>query len=347
MTTPHTASNSNIVPQTTRLIDKFGRVMNYLRLAVNEVCNLRCTYCMPAEGLPFRIGPDILQADEIIRLVRVCASVGVEKVRYTGGEPTLRRDLLELIRAAADTPGVKSVHLTTNGLLLQKQATALRDAGCTGLNISLDTLDAARYLQISRRDALPQVLAGLRAALDAGFKSVKINVVALRDFNDQEIAAFVDLTRDEPIGIRFIELMPFDSKQIWKTGKFLSADRIVAALRELHPGMEHAAGTSTEHHSFRVPGYRGTVAVIPAYTRTLCGACNRLRITADGKIRNCLYAHEEFDLMSLMRSGADDDALRQRLIDAVVAKPRDGREAQELGSSGSDADRTSMTRIGG
>ncbi|MGE0432315.1 MAG: GTP 3',8-cyclase MoaA [Planctomycetota bacterium] len=333
-----------------RLVDKFGRVMNYLRLAVNETCNLRCTYCMPAEGLPFRTGPEILQADEIIRVVRVCASLGVQKVRYTGGEPTLRRELIDLVRAAAQTPGIRSVHLTTNGLLLEKQARALREAGCTGLNISLDTLDADRFLKITRRAALPQVLGGLRAALAEGFPSIKLNVVALRGFNDDEIGAFAAMTRDEPIGVRFIELMPFDSKQIWKTGKFLSAERICKALAEAYPGLEPASGTSTEHHCFRIPGHRGTVSVIPAYTRSLCGACNRLRITADGKLRNCLYAHEEFDLLAPLREGASDDVLRERLQAAVGAKPRDGREAQALGSAraqGTAADRGSMTMIGG
>jgi len=338
----------------TRLLDRFGRAHDYARIAVNERCNLRCIYCMPAEGLPFREGEALLSRDELLRVIRILSRLGVTKIRFTGGEPLLRQDLTSLIEGAASEAGIESVHLTTNGFLLTERAQALFDAGLTGVNISLDTLDAARFLTITRRSGIEKVLAAVRTAVQVGFPSVKVNVVALRGFNDDEIAGFVELTRDDAITVRFIELMPFDSHQVWKRGHFFSAEWIVDTLRRTFPGLEDASGTTTEHHVFRLPGHAGKVAVIPAYTRSLCGTCSRIRVTADGKVRNCLYSTREFELGRILRSGGTDEEVVQLFRAAVRAKLESGWDAQKRPETGDNHDprassggRDSMTLIGG
>lgn len=311
------------------LVDGFGRVHDYVRIAVNERCNLRCIYCMPAAGLAFQEGEALLSSDEIVRVVAVLAGLGVNKVRFTGGEPLLRRDLPDLIRCVSGTPGIESVHVTTNGILLEDRAAALRDAGLHGVNVSLDTLDAARFLRITRRAGVEKVRDSIRAALRVGFDSVKVNVVALRGFNDDEVGDFVDLTRSDPLTVRFIELMPFDSHQIWKRGHFFGADWIVEVLRRRHPELPAASGSRTEEHVFRVPGYLGKVAVIPAYTRSLCPTCSRIRVTADGQIRNCLYSSDEFALKRLLRDGGSDADVAALFRRAVAAKRESGWQAQK------------------
>ncbi len=343
MTTP---TPSPAAPPTTGpLVDAFGRTFDYARIAVNERCNLRCVYCMPAEGMAFKEGEALLSTDEIGRLVRVLAGLGVRKVRFTGGEPLLRRDIVPIVADAASVDGVESVCLTTNGILFEANAEALRDAGLTHVNISLDTLRADRFATITRRTGVERVLAAVHQAVALGFPAVKVNVVAMRGFNDDEIGAFAALTATMPITVRFIELMPFDSHQIWKRGHFFGAAWIVERLEAAYPALTNVAGSRTEHHAFRLPDHVGTVAVIPAYSRDLCGACNRLRITADGKIRNCLYARRETDLIGAMRGGADDVAIERALRGAMWAKASDGWQAQR-DPDGDDA-RGSMTQIGG
>lgn len=332
-------------PTTGPLVDAFGRSFDYARIAVNERCNLRCVYCMPAEGLPFKEGDALLSADEIARLVRVLAGLGVRKVRFTGGEPLLRRDIVRLVADAAATEGIESICLTTNGILFDAHADALREAGLSGVNISLDTLRAERFRTITRRTGIERVLAAVDRAVALGLASVKVNVVTMRGFNDDEIPAFAEWTRALPITVRFIELMPFDARQVWKRGHFFGAAWIVERLEAAFPTLETVAGSRTEHHAFRAPGHAGTIAVIPAYSRDLCGACNRLRITADGRIRNCLYARRETDLIGAMREGGDDAALERRLREAMWSKAADGWQAQRDPDGGDD--RRSMTQIGG
>jgi len=341
---PRPIAAAEVLPENgDRLIDQFGRVFDYLRVAVNEKCNLRCIYCMPEEGIDFRPEAKLLTADEIIRIVTIAAGLGVRKIRFTGGEPLIHRQIIEMVSAAASTPDIESIHLTTNGVLFEKKAEALFEAGLRGVNISLDTLDHQKFIDITRRKGLDQVLAGVRTALSLPFPSVKLNVVFMRGFNDAEISDFVELTKESPLVVRFIELMPFDAHQIWKTGKFYGADRIVEELKRLHPDLEPADGTATEHHVFRVPGYKGKVAVIPAFSRTLCGNCNRVRLTADGKLRNCLYSDNEFSLRDMMRNGSSDEEIANLMREAMWLKPRDGWEAQRGGGQR----RESMTQIGG
>jgi cyclic pyranopterin phosphate synthase len=324
------------------LNDRYGRTFDYLRIALNERCNLRCLYCMPEEGIRFRPRHELLTTGEIIRIIEVAARLGVTKIRYTGGEPLLNQDLVHLVKAASQTPGIESVHLTTNGVLLAEKITSLKRAGLSGVNISLDTLDSEKYTRITRRQELESVLEGFQAALDEKLH-VKINVVALRGFNDTELPDFVALTHHHPITVRFIELMPFDAHQIWRTGKFYSQTHIIETLHKLYPSLERAEGTKTEQSVFRIPGHCGKIAVIPAYSRSICGTCNRIRITADGKIRNCLYATKEYNLRTGLREGMTDADLATLLKEAMWHKPKDGWSAQNKGITL----RESMTQIGG
>ena len=325
------------------IIDRFGRSFNYLRLALNEQCNLRCIYCMPEEGIDFRSEDKLLTTEEIFRLIKLTSKMGVSKIRFTGGEPLLRKDLSELVQFAHQCEGIESVHLTTNGLLLSKRIEELEKSGLSGINISLDTLDTDKFKKITRRDGLDMVLNSLQKALASNIQSIKLNIVAMRDFNDDELMDFVELTKNNDITVRFIELMPFDSHQIWKTGKFYGADDIVADIKKQVDALKPIDGSRTEHHIFRVNDYKGKVAVIPAYSRSLCGECNRIRITADGKLLNCLYSQDETNLRDAMRTGKTDMIIKEMIYGTMKKKFKDGWEAQKQGND----NRESMTQIGG
>ena len=327
----------------TPIKDLFGRTFNYLRIALNEQCNLRCMYCMPEEGINFRSEDKLLSNQEILRLIELTAQMGVSKIRFTGGEPLLRKDLSELIQFANNYKNIDSVHLTTNGLLLEKRIDELIKSGLLGVNISLDTLNSEKFKKITRRDGLDMVLSGLKKAMGSSIQSIKLNVVAMRDFNDDEIMDFVELTKENDITVRFIELMPFDSHQIWKTGKFYGADHIVADIKTQVDELNPIDGSRTEHHIFRVNDYKGKVAVIPAYSRSLCGECNRLRITADGKLLNCLYSQNETNLRDAMRDGKNNTEIEDMIRNTMKKKYIDGWEAQNQGND----NRESMTQIGG
>lgn len=332
------------------LQDSFGRVFDYLRIAVTDRCNLRCVYCMPEEGVDFAPAEKLLRTGEILRLIRVAAQLGVRKIRFTGGEPLVRKDILALVAGAAQTCGIRTVHLTTNGVLLPSLAEPLRRAGLSGLNISLDTLQSERFQRCTRRPGIEKVLLGLEKAVELKFPSVKVNVVALRGFNDGEIRGFADLTRRAPITVRFIELMPFDAHQIWKSGHFVSTQALVTRFKELYPNCEITEGSATEARIFRIPGHVGLVAFIPSYSRSLCGNCTRIRVTADGQIRNCLYSEKEYGLREFLRNGGSDEAVAALLRRAMWEKLEDGwtaqRQAWETRGKNGGA-RESMTQIGG
>jgi len=298
---------------------------------------------MPEEGIAFRAEDKLLTTEEIYRVIELTARMGISKIRFTGGAPLLRKDLPELIRFARNTVGVESVHLTTNGLLLGNKIEQLENAGLTGINISLDTLKPEKFKIITRRDGLNLVLDGLKKAIQSTISSIKINVVAMRDFNDDELPQFAALTRDNDITVRFIELMPVDSHQNWNTGKFFGADHMVNDLKNQVKTLESADGSKTEHNVFRIKGYLGKVAVIPAYSRNLCGECNRIRLTADGKILNCLYSQEETNLRDAMRNGASDKEIEKMFRNTMWKKFQDGWGAQNQGKD----QRESMTQIGG
>jgi GTP 3',8-cyclase len=324
------------------IVDQFGRTFNYLRIALNEQCNLRCIYCMPKEGISFRNQSQLLSKNEIYRLIEISSQMGISKIRFTGGEPLLRKELIEIIKYA-NMSGINSTHITTNGLLLGSKIDVLENAGLTGINISLDTLNPEKYKKITRRDGLNIVLQSLDKAIKSGIKSVKVNVVTLKEFNDDEIIDFVEMTKENNITIRFIELMPFDSQQIWKTGKFFSAENILSTIKKQVPNLLKVSGSSTEHHIFQVDGFIGKVAIIPAYSRNLCGNCNRIRVTADGKLLNCLYSQDEINLRDEIRIGKSDFQIEKLIRDAMLKKHKDGWLAQNQGK----VNRKSMTQIGG
>jgi len=337
------------------LQDRHGRTFDYVRIAVIEQCNLRCTYCMPEEGMDFKEKDMVLRTNEIQRVVSSLARMGVKKVRYTGGEPLMRPDIVDIVESSVKTPGIKGVHLTTNGLLFPRYAEDLRKAGLMGVNISLDSLHEDKFETITRRKGLDKVLESIDLAVDLGFPRVKVNVVLMRGFNEDELIAFCEMTKDKPITMRFIEFMPFDAHQIWENGQhFASAADLTAQIEKHYTGIAPADGTRTEHHIYRVPGYAGKIAVIPAFTRSLCGNCSRIRVTADGSIMNCLYSESPYMLKDLLRRGGSDEDMIALFREAYGDKHIDGFEAKKAASiaakvnvSDINRSRPSMTQIGG
>jgi cyclic pyranopterin phosphate synthase len=295
----------------TSLIDGFGRVHDNLRISVTDRCNIRCFYCMPEEGVHYAERQEILSFEEIERFARVAATLGVTKLRITGGEPLVRRDLPRLIAKLASIPGIADIALTTNAVLLEQQAQALHDAGLRRLNIHLDTLDRERFRQITRRDELPRVLAGIDAAVRVGFERIKLNVVAVKNLVEPDIVPMARYCRERGFEPRFIEFMPLDSQSLWDRRKVLLADEIIAMLaREISPLIEvpdrdpRAPATEYEYADGG-----GRVGFIASVSKPFCLNCNRLRLTADGHIRYCLFAIEETDVKHLLRSDADDEAI--------------------------------------
>jgi len=328
---------------TNQINDQFGRTFTYLRIAVNQNCNLRCIYCMPEKGISSSKLINKMTMDEIHRILKISSELGVNKIRFTGGEPLIHPNIVSLIDIANKIPGIDSVHLTTNAVLLKNMIKDLQKAGLSGINISIDTLDNKKYLLITRRNRFRQAMEGLKAAIDTGLKTIKVNVVILRGFNDCELENFANLTKFHSITVRFIELMPFDHNQIWKTGKFMSAHDIKQHLKKYFPDMIPTVGSKTEHAIYNIPGYKGKIAVIPAFSRSLCAKCNRIRITSDGKIRNCIFTSNENDILSLFKRGGTDDDLKRMLIGSMWEKPYDGWEAQ----NSEKEIRSSMAQIGG
>lgn len=326
-----------------QLTDRFRRRHSYLRIAVTERCNLRCRYCMPAAGNPHLPADHLLRFDEIERIVRVCARMGVTKIRLTGGEPLVRAGVPDLVRLLADIPGISTVGLTTNGVLLARYARQLREAGLRACNISLDSLDPARFASITRRTSLRQVLDGIDTALDAGFDRTKINTVVVRGINDDELPAFVDFVRTRAVTLRFIEYMPF-ADNAWTQDGFLSVDEMKCRLRErymLHPVVkEDNAAVATE---YALPGFEGRIGFIAPMSEHFCDACNRLRLTADGAVKSCLFSGDEMNLRDLLRGGADDAAVTAALLKALSGKWYEHPGAEELQT----LQNRTMIRIGG
>ncbi|MEC8379856.1 MAG: GTP 3',8-cyclase MoaA [Myxococcota bacterium] len=325
--------------------DQFGRQFTSLRLAVNERCNLRCVYCMSEDKI-FPPDETLLSVQEQLRLISIVSTLGVYKIRLTGGEPLLHPHILSIVKGAADTPKIQSVHLTTNGVLLAKMAADLKASGLSGVNISLDSLDGDTFKRVTRRPFLERVMDGVDAALGVGFDTVKINAVAMRGTTEVELPKFVDLVMAHPITVRFIELMPFDDQQIWKTGQFLRSAHFSAMLRDQFPEFEHTSGGPTEHVAFQHPQGKGKIAFIPAYSRDICGRCNRFRITADGMLRNCLYAKQEVNLKSLLKADVADEVIAETIQNCMWHKPIDGWAAQRALPTDTTL-RKSMSQIGG
>ena len=305
------------------LADAYGRVATDLRVSLTDRCNLRCAYCMPAEGLDWLPREEVLTAGEIARLVGIgVRMLGIREVRFTGGEPLLRRELADIVaRTAALTPRPE-ISLTTNGIGLARRARDLRAAGLDRVNVSLDTLRPEVFRKLARRDRLPDVLSGLSAAAEAGLTPVKVNAVLMRGINDDEAVPLLSYCLDRDYELRFIEQMPLDAQHGWSRAEMVTADEIFALLSEkftLTPD-DAAARGSAPAERFLVDGGPARVGVIASVTRPFCGSCDRVRLTADGQVRNCLFAREESDLRAALRGGLPDDEIAARWTSAVAGK---------------------------
>ena len=305
------------------LSDSYGRVATDLRVSLTDRCNLRCTYCMPPEGLDWLPSEEVLTGDEIVRLIRIGVSMlGIREVRFTGGEPLLRRDLDSIIARTASLSPRPEMSLTTNGIGLARRAASLRDAGLDRINVSLDTLKPDVFKTLARRDRLPDVLAGLAAAAEAGLTPVKVNTVLMRGINDAEACDLLAYCLEHGYELRFIEQMPLDAQHGWSRADMVTADEVFGLLSgafELAPDAERVRGAAPAE-TFLVNGGPARVGIIASVTRPFCGACDRVRLTADGQIRNCLFAREESDLRSALRSGSGDAEIAERWKAAVAAK---------------------------
>jgi cyclic pyranopterin phosphate synthase len=297
--------------------DRLGRDINYIRVAVTDRCNLRCRYCMPPGGVAPKSHADILRYEEIEAVLRECADLGIGRIRLTGGEPLVRKGIVGFIERVSGIPGISGINLTTNGILLAEHAAGLKSAGVAGINISLDTLDPEKYAAFTCGGDLNAVLAGIDAAVRERFDQIKLNVVVMRGLNDGELDGFLDMIRDREIYLRFIELMPIGEAKK-EEGRYVSTEEI---LRKLPPLVreEDRQGTGPAEY-YRAEGYAGTIGFIHAMSRSFCADCNRLRLTADGKLMPCLHADTEIDLKPYLRP-PDPEMIRQSIVRAIQAKP--------------------------
>ncbi len=301
------------------LVDPFGRTVRDLRIAVTDRCNFRCTYCMPEEGMQWMPRSEILTFEEITRIARICVErYGFEGIRLTGGEPTIRAHITRLVEQLAGLD--VDLAITTNAATLRHIAHDLRVAGLDRINISLDTLDRAKFERMTRRDELGHVLEGIAAAQDAGFDAVKINAVVERGVNDDEIVDLARFGRDEGVEVRFIEFMPLDATDEWQRSKVVGQDEIVQRIAAVWPIEQEPARGAAPANRWRYLDGRGLVGVIPTVTKPFCGDCDRVRLTADGQLRTCLFATDEFDLRAALRGGETDDEIAGRIERAVGTK---------------------------
>ena len=305
------------------LTDSYGRVATDLRVSLTDRCNLRCAYCMPPEGLDWLPAPEVLTGDELVRLIRIgVETLGIREVRFTGGEPLLRRDLVSVIAATAALSPRPDISLTTNGIGLDRRAAALREAGVDRINVSLDTLRPEVFRKLTRRDRLADVLSGLAAAAAVGFTPVKVNTVLMRGVNDHEAPGLLAFCLAHGYQLRFIEQMPLDAQHGWKRAEMVTADEIVGLLSAqftLSPDSGRLRGAAPAE-TFLVDGGPARVGVIASVTRPFCGTCDRVRLTADGQIRNCLFARTESDLRTPLRDGTSDEEIAERWARAVAVK---------------------------
>ncbi len=304
------------------LIDSFGRIHDNLRISVTDRCNIRCFYCMPETDVHFVRRSEILDFEEIERFVRIAVTLGIRKLRVTGGEPLVRRDLPVLMRRLSAIPGIQDIALTTNGVLLPQLAGPLYEAGLRRINVHLDTIDRGRFLQITRRDELPKVLAGLEACKTLGYSKIKLNAVAVKNLVEPDIVPLARYARENGFEVRFIEFMPLDSQNLWDRTKVLLADDIIAMLgREIAPLVpvpDPDPRAPASEYEYADGG--GRVGFIASVSRPFCLNCNRVRLTADGKLRYCLFAVQEDDVKTLLRSGASDDEIAALVRQNVAAK---------------------------
>lgn len=311
---------SKMDPVSNMLIDSFGRFHTYLRISLTERCNLRCQYCMPSEGVVLTPSPQLLSHDEIIRLADLFVSSGVDKIRLTGGEPTIRKDIEDICFHLSKLKGLKTLTMTTNGIVLAKKLPKLKECGLNSVNISLDTLVPAKFEFMTRRKGHDRVMEAIDAAIELGFHPVKVNCVVMRGVNDEEICDFVELTREKPINIRFIEFMPFDGN-VWNVKKLVPYVEMLDRVRQRFKDVKRLQDSPTDTaKNFTINGHRGIVSFITSMTEHFCGGCNRLRLLADGNFKVCLFGPSEVSLRDPLRAGVDDLGLKEIIGTAVKRK---------------------------
>ena len=304
-------------------VDCKQRMINYLRVSITDRCNLRCIYCMPEEGVQFMPRDEILTYEEMLRLVSLCAQHGVKKVRLTGGEPLVRKDIIPFIEKLRCIHGLEEITLTTNGVLLKEFAGDLRKVGISRINVSMDTLKPERYYRIARRDCFEKVWEGIEEAESAGFQPVKINVVVMRGVNDDEILDFARLTYKKSYHVRFIEIMPVGARNLWTPERFLSVEEILGKIRCLGPVTPLDSNPlDGPAQRYVLEGARGEIGVIGAITHPFCRKCNRLRLTAEGYLKGCLFSDSETDVRTPLRQGKGDNHLLKLITNTILNKPR-------------------------
>src|SRR3954452_587717 len=326
------------------LTDSWGREIRSVRVSVTDKCNFRCRYCMPAEGLEWLPREEVLSFEETARLVSVLAAMGVDEVRLTGGEPLVRRDLPVLVGMLGAIDGVRDLSLTTNGVLLDKLSGPLVDAGLRRINVSLDSLSHTRFAEITRRDALDRVLAGLEEAERyPELRPIKVNCVAIRGFTEEEVPALAELARRKPYVIRFIEFMPLDADEAWRADEVLTGGEIRALIEERWPLVEIPAKPSSTARRFRFADGAGEIGFVNPVSEPFCSTCDRIRLTADGQLRTCLFSRREWDLKQPLRSGASD----QELADLIRFAVRHKELKHKINDAGFVRASRSMSQIGG
>ena len=317
------------------MVDRHGRQINYLRLSVTELCNLRCRYCMPEDGICKKKHSDILTQEEMLHAVEAAAQLGVTKLRITGGEPLIKKNILSICEQSAAVKGIREVCMTTNGVLLPQYANDLKDAGVKRINISLDTLDANKYAHITRLGTLSQAMAGLHTALETGFEKIKINAVLIGGFNDDEIVTMANLTKQYPVDVRFIELMPIQNHDEFPQTAFIPCRKVIEHLPDAVP--QSSDGSTAR--LYRLPGALGSIGLLSPVSDHFCASCNRIRLTADGKLKPCLHSRDEFSIKGLSR-----EEMLPQFRRAILAKPSCHGELSH--TSRSQAGRN-MNQIGG
>jgi cyclic pyranopterin phosphate synthase len=339
MTAPHTGSQ-NSIPDT-HLVDNHSRQITYLRLSITDRCNLRCRYCRPEEGVPFIPHGEILSFEELERITTIFCALGVDKVRVTGGEPFARKGCLPFLQKLKAMPGLRALHITTNGVETGQFLDALAELGISGINLSLDTLERQRFLNITRRDNLEDVLQTLHAIIERRIP-LKINSVVLADTSDEEMLRLAALARQHPITLRFIEKMPFSG--ITRPVKLVNG-HLLQRLQSLFPTMEECSQNyPSTARIFSLPDYRGAIGIIQGYSRFFCSTCNKVRITPTGMLKTCLYDNGVLDLKEMLRAGADNGQIEAAIINCIRKRCINGHEAELLANRGQEP---SMASIGG
>ena len=317
-----------------------------MRLAVTDRCNLRCFYCMPEDGLDWLSRAELMNYEEMLRMCQLMVQMGIEKIRITGGEPFVRKDIMRLLSSISRIDGLKELTITTNGVLTAPYVAELKALGIRSVNLSLDTLDAARFFSITRRDEFAVVMNTLDELLRHDF-DVKINAVVMDGKNTQDILPMVELTKDLPVSVRFIEEMPFNGDSHNYTGLQWNHLRILHEIENSYPTIKKLSDDLySTSYNYQIPGYKGTIGIIAAYSRTFCGSCNRIRVTPQGTLKNCLYDNGALNIKDIMRAGASDEQIKQELLNTFNHRPFDGREAERLRHEQANI-HESMATIGG